>query len=117
MKRACNITLLGLIFILFILNSDICDHFYDSATETAEWWNLRFKFYSLMFTLLGLAVFTNAQREIKIFTIPLLAIFIGDLKDRVLFDDPQRHWSDILLVVISLLLMILLWQRNGKSRK
>lgn len=115
--RTTNVILIATIGILFCFNYDICNWFYDSAIETKEWWDLRFKIYSVIATLLGLTVFCNADRFLKTISIPILAMFIGDLKDRILFDEPQRHWSDILLVVISIIFMILIWQKNNEPRE
>ena len=100
--------------LLFTFNYDICSYYYDVDIQTAEWWNLRFKLYSLQWNLLGLAVFLNVDRITKMIIIPVLAIFMGDFKDRVLFDYTERHWSDWILVILSIILIGIIW-RNGKS--
>lgn len=109
-------TLIILSTLLFIFNSDICDMYYDSSTETAEWWALRFKLKSVLFTMLGLLVFLIGDRKIKILSIPMLAMFIGNMKDRIIFNDPTRGWADVLLVVLSISIMIKIWH-NDKSRE
>ena len=98
--------------LLFIFNSDVCDHFYDSATQTAEWWNLRFKFYSGMWVLMLLAVLLNVGRISKIVTVPVLALFVGDFKDRVFFEYTDRHWSDWALVAIAIIVSLIIYKHD-----
>lgn len=112
-----KILLIITIGLLFIFNSDICNIYYDSDIQTKEWWNLRHKFYSLIFVLLGIFGFANADRGLRVIMIPLIAILLGDLKDRVIFDFAERHWSDIFLILLSVYLMVSIWLKNAKSSK
>ena len=117
MKNNVSTTLLIWVGALFMFNYEICSYYYDVGTHINEWWALRLKIYSFIFTVLGLVLFINVEKRLRIITIPVLAIFLGDFKDRIIFNDATRHWSDILLVLISIIIMILLWRRNDESRE
>lgn len=102
--------------LLFIFNSDVCDHFYDSATQTAEWWALRFKMYSGIWVLMLIAVFLNVGRTTKIVTVPVLALFLGDFKDRVFFEFTDRHWSDWVLVALAIVVSLIIYRNDRTGR-
>lgn len=119
--RAVSIILITLIVLLFCFDYLIIDMYYDSnyvdpVTGKSPWWNLRFKYDSTTRVLLALVILLNAEKIIKIISIPLLAFMLGDWKDRVIFNSPDFHWSDWILITASIFWMIKLL-RNAKPRR
>lgn len=115
--RILNIILVAVLGLLFCLNSKICNAYYDSSLQSGEWWNLRFKFYSLMFSLSAATVFINVERKVRIVLLPVIALMLGDLKDRVVFDSPVWHWSDWILIIVSVSAMLYLLYNEYNPRK
>lgn len=122
MSKIVNYILIIAIGSMFVLNSDICNYFHDPSfvdpvTGESPWWNLRFKLYSCLFTMLGLTIFLNTKGKIKITMVPVLAIFLGDFKDRVFFEYTDRDWSDWFLLGISILTILIIWQHDKSRRR
>ena len=107
MKNIPKLILIILATVLFEYNYELTNY-YKPQEPSLEWWDFRFKLYSVLFMLLTLIIFISSKGLTKIVSLPLLGFTIDDVIDRTIFNSPDWHWTDYILILTTIFVMVML---------
>jgi len=85
---------------LFFFNSFICDTF---SHDVLSWWTLRTNLYAIIF---GLAIYLTTLKQTRFSEFICyvgLGFAVSDVIDRVVFDCNHFTWTDILMIILTIL--------------
>ena len=95
---------------LFEWNYEITNYFYPQE-DVEGWWNYRFKVKAVMQMIFAIALIINVTGWVRIATVPIVIFTIDDVIDRTIFNSPDWHWTDHLLIISTAIIVgALIWR-------
>lgn len=106
--------MIALAFILWVLTTPICNHFFptNSDLDVEGFWELKKILYSIIIFLL--LVFIDKLKNF--ISILFAAYLVEDIQDRF-FGTKEFEWNDLLVLIITLLILTIKTYKHANGNK